>query len=266
MANWIWATDLHFDMATSRAFDAFVKSVREKKPEKLLIAGDLAESRSLQSILQKLAKEIELPIYFVLGNHDFYGSSIEEVRKEIEVYCQNHPFLHYLTALDVIPLDDTTALIGHDGWSDGLEGDYMDSDVELRDQYEIIDFQGLNKSERFQRLIQLGAEAAYDVEEKLKKALKEYAKVILVTHVPPYAEGARYENKPSNADFAPHFVCHQMGKMLIRVMQSHPEQSLLVLSGHSHHIADYCPLPNMRCLTGHADYGNPQLQEAYDDH
>lgn len=264
MPHWLWATDLHFDLATPRAFDVFVKSVREKKPDNLLIAGDVAESHSLQTTLLRIAGQIEIPLYFVLGNHDFYGSSLAQVRRETEVLCQEHPFLHYLTALDVIPLGASTALIGHDGWADALAGDFMASSVELRDQYEITDFRSLRKPERYQRLVQLGAEAAYDVEQKLSKALKSYPKVILVTHVPPFVEGSRYENKPSNADFAPHFVAHQMGQMLMRVMQAHPERSLLVLSGHSHHEADYMPLPNLHCLTGHADYGHPQLQEAYD--
>lgn len=266
MARWIWATDLHFDMATPRAFDAFVKSVREKKPSELLIAGDLADSHSLAPILQKLAKQLEIPIYFVLGNHDFYGSSIDQVRRDTKLLCQEHPFLYYLTDLEVVPLEDSIALIGHDGWADALSGDFMASSVELRDQYEIHDFQRLRKPERFQRLVQLGAEAAYDVEQKLVKALKDYTKIVLVTHIPPFVEGACYENKPSNADYAPHFVCHQMGEMLLRVMKAHPDRSLLVLSGHSHHQADYHPLPNVHCLTGHADYGNPQLQETYGNH
>jgi Icc protein len=263
MPHWLWATDLHFDLATPRAFDSFVKSVREKKPDMLLIAGDLADSHSLHPTLLKLAHKMEIPLYFVLGNHDFYGSSLAQVRRETEELCHEQALLHYLTALEVIPLDASTALIGHDGWADALAGDFMASGVELRDQYEITDFRPLRKPERYQHLVQLGAEAAYDVEQKLCKALKSYSKVILVTHVPPFVEGSRYENKPSNADFAPHFVAHQMGQMLIRVMKSHPEQSLLVLSGHSHHEADYWPLPNLHCLTGHADYGNPQLQEEY---
>lgn len=263
MPHWLWATDLHLDLASPRAFDALVKSVQEKRPDLLLIAGDFAESHSLQPILLRLARKIERPLYFVLGNHDFYGSSLAQVRRETGALCQGQPLLHYLTALDVVPLDASTALIGHDGWADALAGDFMASPVELRDHNEIIDFRGLKKPDRYQRLVKLGAEAAYEVEQKLQTAFKSYSKVILVTHVPPFVEGARYEDKPSNADFAPHFVAHQMGQMLMRVMQAHPEKSLLVLSGHAHHAADEWPLPNLHCLTGHADYGNPQLQGEY---
>lgn len=254
MAKWLWATDLHLDLARTKAIRTFIDSVVAKRPECLLIAGDIAESGSVEKSLVFLAQETQLPIYFVLGNHDFYGSSL--AKRLSKKYLQ----LHDLTLEGVIALSPKTALIGHDGWADALAGDYMASPIELRDQYEIEDFQALSKAERYRLLVQLGKQAAEEVERKLREALKTFDQVILVTHVPPFNEGALYENLPANADYAPHFVCKQMGEKILQTMQSHPEKALLVLSGHSHHEADYAPLPNVRCLTGYADYGDPSLQ------
>ena len=36
------------------------------------------------------------PIYFVLGNHDYYFGSIDKVRKAVKQLCQERPNLHYL--------------------------------------------------------------------------------------------------------------------------------------------------------------------------
>ena len=50
------------------------------------------------------------------------------------------------------------------------------------------------------------------------------------------------------------------GGILTGVAEEHPNKELLVLCGHSHYFADIQPLPNLRILTGHSDYGDPQIQ------
>ena len=40
------------------------------KPQGVLIGGDIAESHDLVDHLQQIDDELQLPVYFVLGNHD----------------------------------------------------------------------------------------------------------------------------------------------------------------------------------------------------
>ena len=49
----------------------FCHSVNEHA-DALVVTGDIAESPTLRSALTSLATLTERPVYFVLGNHDFY--------------------------------------------------------------------------------------------------------------------------------------------------------------------------------------------------
>ena len=53
-----------------------------------------------------LAEALKIPIYFVLGNHDFYGSSIAATRQSVIHASREHPLLHYLTDESAIELED----------------------------------------------------------------------------------------------------------------------------------------------------------------
>ena len=75
-----------------------------------------------------------MPIYFVLGNHDYYHGSIAETRARVIELCGTHPRLRYLTALDEVEaLTRHVGLVGHDGWADGRAGDYARSLVMMQD-------------------------------------------------------------------------------------------------------------------------------------
>jgi Icc protein len=255
----IWGTDLHFDHATENAVDYFFNQVREANVPQLLIAGDIASSATLKNYLDKLDNELNMPIYFVLGNHDFYGGSLKGVREFMRSYASAHTNLHYLTDDGSVKLYPETYLIGDDGWADGQAGDYGRSKIMLNDYLFIEELKDLSHEERGQLLQKLGLEATERVRAKLLAALEKGSHVILLTHVPPFPEGALYRNRPSDSDWTPHFVCHQMGQMLLKVMGDHLEKRLTILSGHSHHPAHYRPYENITCYTAHADYGHPKM-------
>lgn len=260
MSKCIWATDLHLDHATSKAFHRFIDEVKAYQADVLLLAGDIAQSSNLQSFLSQIDNLLQIPIFFVLGNHDFYGSSLDDVRQNLKAFVATRPNLHYLTQAKNPFLIEHTAVIGDDGWADGLAGDFLNSTVMLNDYLLIKDFQGLSTKDRGDKLFTLGKESTLRVEQKLKAALEQTDHVLLITHVPPFQEGALFQDRPSGPEWAPHFVCEQMGKMLTSIMVSLPNKHLTVLAGHAHHRASYQPLPNMTCLTGHADYGYPMVQ------
>ena len=49
----------------------------------MLITGDIANARTVTGWLERIDDAWERPIYFVLGNHDFYGGSIVGVRASV---------------------------------------------------------------------------------------------------------------------------------------------------------------------------------------
>ena len=57
----------------------FVATVRREQPDLILVTGDTAESGDVVGLLEQLGRIAAL--YFVLCNHDFYRSTIAEVRQ-----------------------------------------------------------------------------------------------------------------------------------------------------------------------------------------
>lgn len=255
-----WSTDLHFDAADHAQFQIFFELIIAHEPDFVLIGGDISNGISSLTYLANLANVIDKPFYFVFGNHDYYYGSIALMRKAAKKMMEEMPQLHYLTDNGIIALSEKTALIGHDGWSDARAGDFLNSDVMLNDYFLIDELKRLTHEERRVKLNELGDEAAQFLKKQLTEALKNYERVVLLTHVPPFEESCLYEGVPAEGNWTPHFVGKATGDVLEAIMKQHPEKHLLVLCGHSHWGHEIQILPNLRVLTGHAELGIPNVQ------
>jgi Icc protein len=205
-----------------------------------------------------------VPIYFVLGNHDFYFGSIAEVRRNVGALCRRRPRLKYLTDAAVVPLAPGVGLIGHDGWADAREGDYERSTVMMNDYRLIEELAQYSKQERLAELHALGDEAAQHVRRWLPAALAEYPQVVLLTHVPPLRGACWYNGQISDDDWAPHFICQAMGEVILDVMREHADRRLTVLCGHTHSPGECRPLDNVTVLTGGAEYEHPAIAQVFE--
>jgi Icc-related predicted phosphoesterase len=255
-----WATDLHLDAADKSRQQLFFDIIKSYDPDILLIGGDISNGSSSLLYLQQLAKVINKPLYFVLGNHDYYYESIDRMRNQAHELSKAHKNIQYLADNGIFKLSETTALIGHDGWADGLAGDFLNSTVMLNDYFLIEELKRLTQEERFLKIQELGKEAATYLGQVLADALMTYDKIVLLTHVPPFREACLYEGKVCDANWAPHFVGQMMGETLQKVMKENPDKRLLVLCGHSHQGNDMEILPNLRVMTGQSELGIPNVQ------
>ncbi len=118
MKKIVWLSDLHLNFLSSDELYEFLKIVIHHEPIVVLITGELSDSTKLIFHLRILEAEIKRPVYFVLGNHDFYHSSIKKVRKEVSSLVLNSKNLSWLTEMGIIELNSTTAIMGHDSWAD----------------------------------------------------------------------------------------------------------------------------------------------------
>lgn len=66
-----------------------------------------------------MANHIAKPIYFVLSNHDYYQSSVKNVRQKVTQLSQENPSVNWLPAAGLVPLNKYTLLLGEDCWADG---------------------------------------------------------------------------------------------------------------------------------------------------
>ena len=259
-----WSSDLHLKFASLKAWENWLKQIQDSGSDGLILTGDISESTDLLFQLDRIRFAVDLPIYFVLGNHDYYDGSVRGVRSIVRQHCRNDRSLTYLSGSAGIPLDSSWTLIGHDGWGDAALGDFDRSPVRLIDFTKIKDFHGLTKGVLYERLRELGRDAAETLRAELLSALKQERNLLIATHVPPFAESCWYEGRNSDPDWLPFFSCGAMGEMLLSAAKEYPKRSFIVLCGHTHHsgIAHICE--NLTVLTASAEYGSPSLFEVID--
>ncbi|MBF0236661.1 MAG: metallophosphoesterase family protein [SAR324 cluster bacterium] len=287
----IWLTDIHLDFLSQSGVEAFLEKVARLQAQSILISGDIGTARNIVSFLRLFEQTLQCPIYFVLGNHDYYQSSIKIVRERVRKLVDESCFLRYLTLGGIVTLTPGTGLIGHDSWADGRFGNFMKSEVLMND-YILIDelarrdpdernlqmeeseflpfhptippawdnIQDIMKEHRIQLLHQYGKEAADFFKELLPQALARFEHVLLLTHVPPFQEACWHEGNFSNDIFLPHFACKTVGDVLLEIMHDHPNRRLTVLCGHTHSRGEAHILPNLCVKTGAGVYHDPQIE------
>ncbi len=260
-----WLTDIHLNFLLTEQTLAFLRLVRSAQPDAILISGDIAEAHNLHRYLELIDSELAKPVYFVLGNHDYYHGSIAGVRELVADICEGHPRLKYLTQSEApIELTPLVALVGHDGWADGRFGDYEKSIVQMTDWQLITDFIGRGKRERWPILQALADDAASHLRRVLPHALENYQTVLVITHVPPLREACWHQGRPSDDQWAPHFACKAVGDVLLDMARTHPHRTIEVFCGHTHGMGRCRPRRNLLIHTGGADYGEPQIQRIFE--
>jgi Icc protein len=260
-----WLTDLHLDFFDDEQdVVGFCDRVALSDADAILIGGDIATAATLERHLGFIETSLKRPIYFVLGNHDFYGSSIEAVRAAVRDLSRRSPWLRWLPESGFVSLGERTGLIGHDSWADGRLGNASRSELMLNDFFCIEDFQGRTPEQWYVRLNELGDEAAEWVRRVLPDALGRREHVLFLTHVPPFKESCWHRGTISDGEGLPLFACKAVGEALAEIMRQRPDRKLTVLCGHTHSPGVAQILPNLEVRTGHARYGAPCIQEVID--
>jgi predicted MPP superfamily phosphohydrolase len=261
-----WLTDIHLNFVSADRRRDFLDRTAQQS-DAVVISGDIGESQSVEHYLREMAQVMQRPVYFVLGNHDFYRGSVAETRQRVTRAAAESQHLVYLTAAGVVEITPETALVGHDGWADARLGDFERSDIVLND-YLLIDElrwwttgRTLDKGTLRHVLERLGDEAGRHFERRIAEAASRYPRVIAVTHVPPFREATWHAGRLSDDNWMPHFSCQAAGQAMLRAMGLYPHSELLVLCGHTHGGGQADPADNVRVLTGGAEYGKPEIQQ-----
>ena len=270
----VWTTDIHLNFLNPAQIHRFCKELLSENPDLIVVTGDLSEAPLLSNHLLSMEKHLEpIPLFFVCGNHDYYNGSIHTIRDTLKngyTYPEVDKNLGKLTAgtwwlgsSGYIPVTKTSALIGHDGWYDGLYADYFKSRIDMSDYYIIRELTG-GPFRRLAKIQELATASADYIEAEMRKAFADGFKVVYVaTHVPPFRENAVYKDKISDDHWMPHFSSKIMGDRLIKVMKEFPDKTCMTLCGHSHGNAYHKPLPNLECRTGEAEYRYPAINDIF---
>ncbi len=260
-----WLTDIHINFLDKKDRQPFYESIMVTEFELMIISGDIAEGPSVCELLTEMAQAINKPIYFVLGNHDYYFDQIAAVQEEIIRLTSTHPLLHWLSIMRPVLLKESIFMIGQDGWADGRYGDYNHSTVALNDSRLIADlFQEkcLGKDKLLAKMRQLADKDAEKLKGQLLEALHLNAqRIIVVTHIPPFKENCLHEGKISDDNFLPYFASRATGEVLLSIATEYPQVDFMVFCGHTHSASKYQPLANLLVTSGQAEYYMPKMQK-----
>jgi len=260
----VWLTDIHLDFLDPSERRAFYRAVAAEEPSAVLVGGDIAEGPKLVRCLLEMERSFGVPIYFVLGNHDFYGGSIAQVRSDVVRLCEGSQLLHYLPKTGAVALGEATGLLGHDSWADGRYGDYEGSNMILNDYFLIRDFALADKAERLRKMQRLAHGAAAFFSREVPRAFRRFDRLFVLTHAPPFKEACWYQGRLSNDSALPHFASRTVGEVLLGAMRSRRDRRMTVLCGHTHGGGKAEILPNLTVLTGSATYGRPEIQRVFE--
>ncbi len=264
-----WASDIHLDHAGPDRVMGFCAKVRAAGASALLLGGDISTASRLGDDLATLAEAIDLPIHFVLGNHDHYGGSVAGVRAQVETL--EHPTLDFLEGHGWRELAPEVGLVGEGGWGDARHGTFHESDVILNDYLMIeelravFDIRGcdgtLHGQDDLERALQaLGAASAARLQPALDEAAAACRQVLILTHVPPFPAAALYNGTPSLPAWQPGFVCGALGEVIAATAAAHPQTTFTVLCGHTHGGGTAPIAPNVASHIQAAAYGFPDFQ------
>jgi len=259
----------------------FLEELAGQSFDALAISGDISEAPKLEWHLRLLEEYLQRPVYFVLGNHDYYHSSFEEVLPRMEKFKNDSKLLHCMECEDWIDLTPTTGLIGHGCWADGRYGDF-DFSPSIQNDWKVIEelkqcwnvppgdlmqrrlsAEDLDREALLDILHTRGDRARDHIERVLIDVLGKKDKAILITHAPPFLpaqahRSARWE------DWAPHAGCKAAGDAILEIMRDLPGKELMILSGHIHASERFNVTPNIEQRIGFAEYLEPRIAEVFE--
>ena len=195
-----------------------------------------------------------------MGNHDYYRSSIPVVRQRVSELAEMIPNLHFLTTEGAYSLTDDVVLVGHDGWGDGKNGDFLQTPIRINDHKLIAELSGLTRPSLQKKLNQLGEEAARHILNGLNAAKDMGNSLWVLTHVPPFPETCWHNGYAGHKDWIPDFSCRSVGDILLQFCKENPTKQVTVFCGHGHSPGEVWMSSNLFVRTARAEYKRPIVE------
>ncbi|MFZ4778649.1 MAG: metallophosphoesterase family protein [Terrimicrobiaceae bacterium] len=230
MKRLLWISDAHLDHLSPRARRAWFDVIEGSNADMLLLGGDLTVAPLLTSTLRKIVGSFGGEVLFVAGNHDYYGGDTSGVRAALsktdgviafEPGCRTEP----------LPLESDVFLCGSGGWGDAQAGTASEPVMPLCDETFIAD---LGERKLATRLGQFGCLSARHLLRQLNMIPPTARHVIILTHVPPWAEATWHGGHPAYEAAQARYCWEYGGRTIRRFARSRQETRFTVLCGHTH--------------------------------
>lgn len=240
---------------------AFAERVRDHASDLVFLTGDISQAPVLVQHLKTLDEVVQKPIFFVLGNHDYWYSSYDRMRANLNDSLKGTNFLTWLSAKGAVRIDATSCVVGHDGWYDCRAGEVYNSLVVMPDWSKDHDFAGSRViGDIITRSQNLAHIAVEHVKKSIIDALQRFDRLFILTHFPPFVEAHVHEGKAGDVHWSPYFVNVEMGEMLRSAAAANPNKQFIVLAGHTHGEITVQVSHNLTVHVAAAEHGNPTIQ------
>jgi len=259
--KYLWFTDTHLDNSFLLQKYFFFKEIKKENPKGIFLTGDISTGKKVVKDLESLAKHIDCPIYFILGNHDYYHSSFCQKHNEIKALCRKYTNLHWLTQHNCFPLTEESCVLGTEGWYDCHFGEPEFTRFTF-DWFMIDELYSLpTHQDRIEYFKYLAEESCQIIERQLTFALENYKTIYLLTHFPPWAEATRDIGTLLEPFWLPYNVNYRLGKKIEQLMSGRKKKKLICLAGHTHTSNMVHVSRNIECIVHEASYTRPSKSE-----
>lgn len=279
----VWASDIHFPLASLYAAETWARSVSLAGADMLVLTGDISNCRRIYRDLDWISRTAARPALmetrFVLGNHDLLDAgykeaeTLEDVRDDLRGHlsARSGPddlvYLHDLEPGDrkcEIPHQPGFVMLGVDGWWDGRAA-VQDLKRKMSAEYRGSEVQ--KNIARYARRADLDTwklrahlDAILNAPGGPSHRGSPVTDVVLLTHVPPFPEACLYNGRPTDDTHIGYFSNVGLGNMLAEVAGAHRRIRFTVLCGHTHDDAYLRAAPNLHVFVQGAVHGAPSFQ------
>jgi len=124
-------SDLHLEFGNIYMIPEFVSGDYDI----LVIAGDVSDSNSCMRCLHKIDKEVNKPVLFIPGNHEYYHATKTYIDEELK----SHQFKNVIVLNDaIIKIDDIVFIGGTAYWNTGITSYHMRCLTDFTVVYDIM--------------------------------------------------------------------------------------------------------------------------------
>jgi predicted phosphohydrolase len=252
--KYVWLSDTHLSMSILPIMKRrFIDRITSINADGLILTGDISNGLWLESDLRYLAEHHPNPIYFVLGNHDYYWRHMGSVHEDVRRLCKEYPNLVWLSEHDAQPIAPGVSLLGHEGWFDANCGD-RDSTWWAIDRVFNFDFwrvgDHVDQIYMWRQMAKLSAES---IEKRLKEAVAKSDVVYVATHFPPWPEASRADGKILEKLWHAYNTNITLGKSIEKIASTTKSQ-IVVLAGHTHLSCNLTVAKNLSCKVISSSY------------
>lgn len=255
MKRYIWLSDTHINMSLLPFLKRrFISRLNSVESDGLIITGDISNGVMLESHLRYLATHYDRPIYFVMGNHDYYWRHRDSVESDVKRLCRLHANLRWLSIEeDPISLGHGIALVGDEGWYDVSAGD-PNLTKWCIDRFINLDYLSFaNYGQQAAAWKERAHKSAKKLIAKLKSALEENDVVYVATHFPPWTEATKSKWQISRDYWLPYNTNVVLGQEIEKLMKN-CDGKVVVLAGHTHMACELSVTKNITCKVAAASY------------